>query len=133
MIIEDRGEHRAPATTRVTTTRARSQLTAAELAARSATDPHGESASAASESETFGPLARLNPHLDDAELTLLSDAVEHNRDVLIAYRDKNGSRSVREIQPQELYGKWLDSWCYLRNGQRDFTIANIESVSPGQH
>ena len=66
----------------------------------------------------------------DAELELLSDAVEHHHNVLIAYRDKNGSCTTREIRPQQLYGKWLDSWCHLRNAQRDFTIANIEAVCP---
>ena len=79
---------------------------------------------------TFELLAQLNRCLDDAELELLSDAVDHHHDVLITYRDKNGSRSTRTIRPQQLYGKWLDSWCHLRDAQRDFTIANIEAVSP---
>jgi predicted DNA-binding transcriptional regulator YafY len=90
-------------------------------------DPHGATAGA---SATFELLAQLNCHLDDAELEFLSDAVDHHSDVLITYRDKNGSRSTRAIRPQQLYGKWLDSWCHLRNAQRDFAIANIEAVSP---
>ncbi len=75
-------------------------------------------------------LARLNTRLNEAELGLLADAVDHNSDIVITYRDNNGTRTVRQIQPQHLYGKWLDSWCHLRNAQRDFAVANIESVSP---
>ncbi len=56
--------------------------------------------------------------------------MDHQHDVVIAYRDNNGTRTVRQIQPQQFYGKWLDSWCRLRNGQRDFSVASIESVSP---
>ncbi len=78
----------------------------------------------------YNLLARLNARLDDAELTLLADAVENHRDVVIAYRDNNGTRTVRRIQPNQLYGKWLDSWCHLRDAQRDFSVANIESVGP---
>ena len=78
----------------------------------------------------FERLAELNPDLDEAELMLLSDAVDHQRDVLIAYRNQAGNRTVREIQPRQLYGKWLDSWCHLRDAQREFTVANIESVAP---
>jgi predicted DNA-binding transcriptional regulator YafY len=68
--------------------------------------------------------------LVDAELMLLSDAVDHHRDVLITYRSNTGGRTVREIQPRQLYGRWLDSWCHLRDAQREFTVANIESVAP---
>jgi predicted DNA-binding transcriptional regulator YafY len=49
---------------------------------------------------------------------------------LITYRNQAGNRTVREIQPRRLYGKWLDSWCHLRDAQREFTVANIESVAP---
>jgi predicted DNA-binding transcriptional regulator YafY len=61
---------------------------------------------------------------------VLGHAVDHQQDVRITYRDKNGSRTVREIQPRQIFGRWLDSWCYLRDAQRDFAIANIMSVSP---
>lgn len=129
VIIEGRHEHQASTTNRVTTAKPRSRLTAVELARQLAADPNGEIARDGGGSDTFGLLAQLNHHLDDAELELLSDAVDRHNDLLIVYRDKNGSRTVRQIQPQQIYGKWLDSWCHLRNAQRDFTIANIESVS----
>ena len=51
----------------------------------------------------------LNPQLDDAELALLSHAVDNHDDVLISYRDKNGSHSIRQIRPGRIYGRWLDS------------------------
>lgn len=132
MIVEARHDHHASAPDRPVITKPRSALSATELARRLVADPTGTAAAepTRADSATFELLAQLNPHLDDAELELLSDAVDHQNDVLIVYRDKNGSRSTRAIRPQQLYGKWLDSWCYLRNAQRDFTIANIEAVSP---
>jgi hypothetical protein len=130
VIVEARPDHQASVPDRVISMKPRSALSATELARRLVTDPHGETLFASAGSGTFELLAQLNQHLDDAELALLSDAVDHQNDVLIVYRDKNGSRSTRAIRPQQLYGRWLDSWCHLRNAQRDFTIANIEAVSP---
>ncbi|MGH3881867.1 MAG: helicase-associated domain-containing protein [Pseudonocardiaceae bacterium] len=132
VIVDAREDHQAPALNHPIIAKPRSVLSATELARRLATDPHGETLWAPADSGTFELLAQLNCHLDDAELELLSDAVDHHNDVLIVYRDKNGSRSTREIRPQQLYGKWLDSWCHLRNAQRDFTIANIEAVAPAR-
>jgi hypothetical protein len=130
VIVEARPDHQASAPTRAIITTPRPALPATELAQRLMADPHGVTMSVAADSDTFELLAQLNCHLDDAELELLSDAVEHHNDVLIVYRDKNGSRSTRAIRPQQLYGKWLDCWCHTRNAQRDFTIANIEAVGP---
>ncbi len=130
VIVETRHDHQAPAPNRAIITQPRAALSATELARRLVADPHGLTGVVPVDSETFELLAQLNCHLDDAELELLSDAVEHHNDVLITYRDKNGSRSTRAIRPHQLYGRWLDSWCHLRNAQRDFTIANIEAVSP---
>ncbi|WP_322754782.1 helicase-associated domain-containing protein [Frankia sp. Cas3] len=79
---------------------------------------------------TLRLLARLNTRLNEAELALLADAMDHCGDIVITYRDANGTRTVRKIQPQQLYGKWIDAWCHLRNAQREFSVANIESVSP---
>jgi XPB/Ssl2-like helicase family protein len=130
VIVEARHDHQAPAIKRSIITQSRAALSATELARRLLADPHGLTGVAPVDSETFELLAQLNCHLDDAELELLSDAVDHHNDVLITYRDKNGSRSTRAIRPHQLYDRWLDSWCHLRNAQRDFTIANIEAVSP---
>jgi hypothetical protein len=126
-LVENRQQHRAESNP-TTTERPRSRLPVAELAARLASDPNGEHATPAS--DTFDLLAQLNPHLDDAELTLLSHAVDNNDDVLIAYHDKNGSHTIRQIRPNQIYGRWLDSYCYLRNADREVTIANIDSVAP---
>jgi hypothetical protein len=123
VIVEVRHEHQAPAPNRAYTTQPRSALSTSELARRLVADPHGATHSVGLDSNTFELLAQLNCHLDDAELDLLSDAVDHHNDVLITYRDKNGSRSTRAIRPHQLYGRWLDSWCHLRN-------ANVTSPSP---
>jgi hypothetical protein len=128
VIVEAQSEHRAAAVAVRAMPRAR--LGATELADRLLADPHGDAGGAADVSDTFDQLAALNPALDDAELMLLSDAVDHQHDVQITYRNKSGSQTVRAIQPRQLYGRWLDSWCHLRNAQREFTVANIESVAP---
>jgi hypothetical protein len=132
VIVEVRQDHEASAPDRPISTKVRSALSAAEMARLLAANPPGETEAACPNSDTFDLLAELNSHLDDAELELLSDAVDHHNDVLIVYRDKNGSRSSRAIRPQQVYGRWLDSWCHLRNAQRDFTIANIEAVAPAR-
>lgn len=99
---------------------------AADLAARLL----GASPVQAPVSGSYAALAALAGHLDAAELALLADALDHGRDVRIRYRNKDGNRSFRDIAPRELDGRWLDSWCYLRAGERDFTVAGIEAVSP---
>jgi hypothetical protein len=91
VIVEARHEHEAPVPNCAYTTQPRSALSAIELAHRLMADPHGATHSAGLDSNTFELLAQLNCHLDDAELELLSDAVDHHNDVLITYRDKNGS------------------------------------------
>ncbi len=75
-------------------------------------------------------LAGLNDRLNDGELALLAEAVESRGDVVIAYRDKNGKRTVRRITINAMFGRWLDAWCHLRNDDREFAIANIQSISP---
>jgi hypothetical protein len=130
VIVEAGHDHQAADTRRATAMRPAARLAAADLARQLATDPRGQAARAVDGSVTFELLTQLNGHLDDAELELLSEAVEHHDDVMIAYRDKNGSRTVRLIRPEQVHGKWLDSWCHLRNAQRDFTVANIEAVAP---
>jgi predicted DNA-binding transcriptional regulator YafY len=75
-------------------------------------------------------LASLAPRLDAAEVALLADALEHGRDVKIFYLNKEGNRTVRDIRPQELYGRHLTSWCHLRSAEREFALAGIESVAP---
>ena len=65
-----------------------------------------------------------------AEVALLADALERGRDVKIVYRNKEGNRTVRDIRPQKLYGRWLTSWCHLRSAEREFAVAGIEAVGP---
>jgi hypothetical protein len=130
VILESRRDHQAPTHERAVVPTRRPVLTATGLAQRLAADPHGNAGAASADSGTFEVLSQLNCHLDDAELELLCDAVDNQNDVLIVYRDKNGSRSTRAVRPRQLYGHWLDCWCHLRNDQRDFTVANIEAVGP---
>ncbi|WP_112282436.1 helicase-associated domain-containing protein [Prauserella muralis] len=130
VIIEENAEHEAAASRRAGPGATRDRVSATNLAARLLADPEGETVSDGGPGETFEQLAELNPRLSAAELALLADALDQERDVAIVYRDKNGTRTRRAIQPRVLFGRWLESWCYLRNGDRDFTVANIESVAP---
>lgn len=127
IVVEHRKERRAEADA-IAEVRPRTRLAAAELAERLATDPNGDHDAPAG--DTFDLLAQLNPRLDDAALALLSHAVDNRDDVLISYHDKNGGHTIREIRPNRIYGRWLASYCYLRGADREFTIANIESVAP---
>jgi hypothetical protein len=130
VIVERRPEHRAAAHPAPAHPMRRPRLNAADLADQLAADPDGRATPESFDGGSYEQLADLNPHLAQAELLLLAHALDHEQDVLITYRDNNGSRTVRAIQPRQLYHRWLDSWCHLRNSQRDFTVANIESVSP---
>jgi predicted DNA-binding transcriptional regulator YafY len=50
--------------------------------------------------------------------------------VRISYRNRVGNRSARIIRPEDLYDRWVSSWCHLRGAQREFAVSGIESVSP---
>jgi hypothetical protein len=128
IVVENRPEHRAESES-VVDVRPRAWVTAAELAARLVADPDGDQAVV---SATVGRLARLNPGLDDAELVLLGHAVDNRDDVLISYEDKNGTHTVRRIRPHRLYDRWLNAYCHLRAGDREFAIAGIEAVAPAR-
>jgi hypothetical protein len=91
----------------------------------------GGSADGTADGEMLQKLTDLNGDLAEAEVRMLAHALEVGGTVTISYLSKTGAHTVREIQPRALYGRWLDSWCLLRGDQRDFTVANIEAVSPG--
>ena len=120
VVVEHKVEHRAVPTAPV----AETVLTAEELAARLIAEPHVPIKGG----PTFDRLARQNRGLSQVELALLADAIDREGDVVIGYRDRTGNRTVRRIRPEQLLGDWLDSWCYLREEEREFAVANIESV-----
>ncbi len=126
VIVADRRDR--PVAEQTGTTRQCARVGAAEFAARLLAHPDGWPV--AHRSVTGQRLAKLTGELTAAELDLLADALDNGHDVSIVYRDNNGSATVRQIQPRELSGQWLESWCYLRSGQREFTVANIEAVAP---
>lgn len=128
VIVEARPERLAAGAAGTAAVPAR--LASAELAARLRADPHGRARQATTTSETLELLTWLGGQLDDAELRMLAHAVDHQHDVGIAYRSKDGKRTVRQIRPDQIHGRWLDSWCHLRGAQREFTVANIEAVFP---
>jgi hypothetical protein len=81
-------------------------------------------------SPSYERVAELAPHLDEAEIALLADALDRAADVRISYRNRAGNRSVRTIRPDDLSDRWISSWCHLRGAQREFAVAGIQSVSP---
>jgi hypothetical protein len=103
----------------------RRRVSAAELAARLAAAPEATEPPSPSNAQ----LAELAPHLDEAEVALLADALDRRRDVQIVYRNQAGNRSARVVRPEQLYGRWMVSWCHLRAAEREFTVSRIESVS----
>jgi predicted DNA-binding transcriptional regulator YafY len=103
---------------------ARTSISGEELAARLIAEPHVP----IERGPTFDRLARRNQTLSPVELALLADAVDREGDVVIGYRDRHGNHTVRRIRPEQLLDGWLDSWCYLREDEREFAVANIESV-----
>lgn len=104
--------------------RARRRVAAAELATRL------RGGTAPPVSRSYAQLSTLAPQLDEAEVVLLADALDNAADVRIAYRNRAGNRSVRTIRPEDLYDRWVSSWCHLRGAQREFAVSGIESVSP---
>lgn len=104
----------------------RPRVAAPDLAARLLA---GGSAPVQPVSTTHDRLSGLAPRLEQAEVALLVDALEHGRDVQIVYRNEAGNRTVRDIRPHELYGRRLSSWCHLRSAEQVFSVAGIESVS----
>jgi hypothetical protein len=119
------GRADAPArTTQARTPQKRRRVAAAELASRL------RSGTAPPVSPSYAQLSTLAPQLDGAEVALLADALDNAADVRIAYRNRAGNRSVRTIRPEDLYDRWVSSWCHLRGAQREFAVSGIESVSP---
>ena len=120
VVIQRDGEHRAPSIP----VPDKNTVTAEELAARLIAEPHV----AIEHGPTFTALATHNTSLPEVEMEMLADAIDNGTDVVISYRDRNGKLTVREITPEQFSGRWLDSWCHLRDDERQFAVANIESV-----
>jgi len=129
VVVGRRTEHRAAAPAGTAPASVRLRVPAVELADRLIADSGGAFAGPDA-SAAVRELAELGPQLSDAEVELLADAVERHREVLITYRNRAGNQTVRVIQPRQIVGPWLTSWCQLRGAERDFTVANIESVAP---
>jgi hypothetical protein len=120
-VVIERGDgHQAPSAV----VREKNTLTAEELAARLIAEPHVTVV----HGPTYHTLNRHNGQLSEVELQLLAEAIDNHDDVVIGYRDRNRNVTVRRITPEQLYDGWLDSWCHLREDERQFAVAGIESV-----
>ncbi|MEV0057038.1 helicase-associated domain-containing protein [Saccharopolyspora shandongensis] len=78
----------------------------------------------------LGPvLAERTVGLSDLEVELLAEAVNDGTDVEIEYRDQNGRSTTRVITPHFVAGPYLDSYCHLRDDDRQFRLDRIRAVS----
>jgi Helicase conserved C-terminal domain/WYL domain len=74
-------------------------------------------------------VARYASHLTVAQRELLCDAIDRARPINIAYTNGSGEISDRVIEPIELTGGMLVAWCQLRDDERKFALARIDSVT----
>jgi hypothetical protein len=61
---------------------------------------------------------------------LLDEAADWGGVVEISYLSSNGRRTRRTIEPQELTHTHVLAWCRLRDDERHFALARIESARP---
>jgi hypothetical protein len=91
-------------------------------AARPSATPHG------SLGTTGGP-QRWHPQDDPADLMVLLDhAVEEQLDVDLVYRGARGT-TQRRVSPDDVGQGRLHAWCHLRDEDRAFWLASIESAA----
>ena len=66
------------------------------------------------------------------KLILIQKAIEENRVLSITYHDRNGERSIRDIEPHVIVfkqGLWyVYAYCHLRNSFRFFKTGRIEQA-----
>lgn len=66
-------------------------------------------------------------------LTSIQEAIVNKHILEIEYKNNNGERSKREIEPIGLTfysNQWhLIAWCWKRNGYRDFKVSELISVN----
>jgi hypothetical protein len=74
-------------------------------------------------------IAEQNPRLSEGERIALADALRHHSQVEIDYVDQNGTHSVRTITPTDVVDHWLEAYCHLRNGERNFRIERIRGIT----
>lgn len=87
------------------------------------------------EAPTFDPapttrqrLSAHAEHLTGAELELLADAINNEKQVEIDYTDQNDRRTRRVITPLDHNEDFLVAWCHLRDDERNFLLSRIRSV-----
>ncbi len=74
-------------------------------------------------------VGRYASQLPVAQRELLCDAIDAARPITIAYTNGSGEISERVIEPIELTGGMLVAWCRLRDDERKFALARIDSVT----
>jgi hypothetical protein len=81
-------------------------------------------------SPTEAQIREQAPRLPAGQARLLGHAVDAGLDVVIQYVAASGGRTRRQVGEMALLGSVLQAWCHLRQDERFFTLARIESVEP---
>lgn len=75
--------------------------------------------------------------LDDPQLLLIQKAIQEKRVLHLRYRGyKKEDITERDVEPHRLFyadGVWyLEAYCRLRKGMRDFRLSRVEAMQPGR-
>ena len=73
--------------------------------------------------------------LDDPQLLLIQNAIQERRILHLLYRGyRKEEVTQRDVEPHQLFyadGVWyLEAYCRLRKGMRDFRVTRMEAVTP---
>lgn len=98
--------------------------------ARTLIEEHDAPSAPAPASLTLVRLRELAVRLSPAEQAVLAHAVDTGDSVHIEYVDVNGKYTDRVVSDLDVMPPFLLGWCHLRQDERMFSLANIESAAP---
>ena len=67
--------------------------------------------------------------LDTAHIRQLAHALDENVPVRIEYEAATGGNTTRVVSELQLQPPFLVGWCHLRDAERMFTLARIQSAT----
>jgi len=80
-------------------------------------------------SMTEALIGELATALSSAEIRQLAHAIDENLPIRIAYQAATGGYSSRVVSELQLEPPFLVGWCHLRDAERMFTLARIQSAT----
>ena len=67
--------------------------------------------------------------LNTAEIRQLAHAIDESLPIRIEYQAATGGYSSRVVSDLQIEPPFLVGWCHLRNAERMFTLARIQSAT----